>query len=451
MNLRTALRVQAGDVVSFVGAGGKTTTMYRLAHELEAARLKVVTTTTTKIGAPSTEQTRSFVVESDRAALLARVNGALQEHSHVTVAHTPYAEGKFLGIPPEWIEALRTLPQVQAVLVEADGARKLPFKAPREGEPVVPQETTVLVSCAGMSAIGAPLDEDHVCRADVVSRLSGLALDEAVDIETMARILAHSDGGLKERPAQARAVALLNQADSEARIGAARQVAAALQRGRAFDEVLIGATATADPIIERIGRVSAVIMAAGAGTRFGAIKQLAPWGAYTMIEHIMRLVVDSQADEVTVVLGAHAEQIRRHLPPLDAKTQVVLNPAWQQGMSTSVRAGICQSRITPSATIFINVDQPGIRRDIIDRLIAIHRTSGAPIVAPRYGNMRGNPVLWDRSLFDELHTLSGDVGGREILRQHWREIAWLELDSEEELTDTDTPEEYQRLKEILRA
>ena len=65
--------------------------------------------------------------------------------------------------------------------------------------------------------------------------------------------------------------------------------------------------------------------------------------------------------------------------------------------------------------------------------------------------MRGNPVLWDRSLFDELHTLSGDVGGREILRQHWREIAWLELDSEEELTDTDTPEEYQRLKEILRA
>jgi molybdenum cofactor cytidylyltransferase len=107
--------------------------------------------------------------------------------------------------------------------------------------------------------------------------------------------------------------------------------------------------------------------------------------------------------------------------------------------------------VNPNAAIFINVDQPGISPDLIDRLIERHRRTAALIVAPRFQNMRGNPVLWDRSLFAELQTLSGDVGGREILRQHWRDINWVELDSEEELTDTDTPEEYQRLKEILNA
>jgi molybdenum cofactor cytidylyltransferase len=120
-------------------------------------------------------------------------------------------------------------------------------------------------------------------------------------------------------------------------------------------------------------------------------------------------------------------------------------------MSTSLLTGLAQSQVNPSAAIFINVDQPGINSKLIDQLIERHRRTGTLIVAPRFQNMRGNPVLWDRALFVELQTLSGDVGGREILRQHWRDINWVELDSEEELTDTDTPEEYQRLKEILNA
>ncbi len=451
MNLRSALRIQRHDIVSLVGAGGKTTTLFQLAHELAATRLHVVTTTTTKIGAPTDEQTPCFIVESDRARMLARVAQALTEHDHVSVASAPYAHNKFVGIAPAWIADLRDLPNVHCVIVEADGARKLPFKAPRADEPVIPPDTTLWIACVGMSALDVRLDEEHVCRADMVSQLSGLPLGARVDAPAIARVLRHPQGGLKFKPQRSRAVALLNQCDDTTRRAAAQQIADSLRRRREFDEVLIGAVAQPDPILERIGRVSAIVMAAGAGTRFGTIKQLAPWGARTMIEHIVALVECSDADEVLVVLGAHADEIQNHLQHIGPRTRIVVNEQWQQGMSTSVRLGLQRSQIQPSAAIFVNVDQPAINPDIINRLIARHRVTGASIVAPRYGNMRGNPVLWDRALFSELHTLMGDAGGREILRQHWREIAWVELESEEELTDTDTPEEYQRLKELLNA
>jgi molybdenum cofactor cytidylyltransferase len=192
-------------------------------------------------------------------------------------------------------------------------------------------------------------------------------------------------------------------------------------------------------------------MAAGEGRRFGgAIKQLAPWGDTTLIRHIVGILERSNVDEIQIVLGAHEEPIRAALAGTGGRVQIVRNTRWHEGMSTSVIAGINASRVQPNAAIFVNVDQPGIRPELIDRLIERHRRTGAPIVAPRYQNLRGNPVLWDRSLFDELGTLSGDVGGREILRQHFRDIMWVELASEEELTDADTPEEFQRLKDILK-
>ncbi len=451
MDLRTALRIRHGEVIALVGAGGKTSTMFRLARELADGRLKVITTTTTKIGTPSQDQTRCFIVEAERDRLLQRVEQALREHHHVTVACAPYATDKYRGVPAEWVSQLVQLPDVHAVIVEADGARKLPLKAPRDDEPVVPADATLLVVCAGMTAVGTPLDEQHVCRADVVAQIADRQIGDTLTAEAIANVLAHPQGGLKHKPRHARVVALLNQADENGLLKAARQVAERLHELNAFDEILIGAVASTDPIIERRGRVSAVIMAAGAARRFGAIKQLAAWGPTTMIEHIVCVAEQSQVDEVQVVLGAHVDAIQSRLGALSHKTHIVINHDWPAGMSTSLKAGLLHTRIDPSAAVFINVDQPGITPTIIDRLIERYQRTGAPIVAPRFQGMRGNPTLWDRSLFAELQTLRGDIGGREILRQHWNEVAWVELNSEEELTDTDTPQEYQRLKEILNA
>lgn len=452
MNLRTALRIQPRDVIALVGAGGKTSTMFRLAHELAKARLRVVSTTTTKIGTPAPEQSRCFIVAAERGELLDRVRQALLTERHITVARAPYDADKFTGLPPEWIADLQALPEVHAVLVEADGARKLPLKAPRDGEPVIPENTTLVVAVAGMSCIGLPLDENHVCRANQVAALTGQPLGALIRPEDVARVLAATGGGRKDIPAAARAVALLNQADDAPRLEAARRVAEAVCAPGAFDEALIGSVSGDEPVRERWGRVTAVIMAAGEGRRFGgAIKQLAPWHDKTLIRHIVDLVELSRADEVQIVLGANADIIRAQLGELGPRTRIRLNASWAEGMSTSVLTGLAQSEVRPNAAIFVNVDQPGIHPELIDQLIDRHRRTATLIVAPRFQNMRGNPVLWDRSLFGELQTLRGDVGGREILRQHWRDINWVELNSEEELTDTDTPEEYQRLKEILNA
>src|SRR5439155_1840687 len=109
-------------------------------------------------------------------------------------------------------------------------------------------------------------------------------------------------GGLKQRPANARTVAVLNQADNPARLGFAREVAALLQQTSMFDEVVIATTGEPNPIVERWGSTSAIIMAAGEGRRFGGgVKQLAPWGHSTLSEHIDDIVERSHVEEVQVI------------------------------------------------------------------------------------------------------------------------------------------------------
>ena len=96
----------------------------------------------------------------------------------------------------------------------------------------------------------------------------------------------------------------------------------------------------------------------------------------------------------------------------------VLNPDAAAGQSTSVRAGITALSPDVEAAVFILGDQPGIDPAVIDALIAAWRTSGAPVVVPRYEDRMGNPVLFDRRVFPELAALEGDTGARPVVRAY---------------------------------
>jgi molybdenum cofactor cytidylyltransferase len=161
MSLAKALRAERGDVVSFVGGGGKTTAMFRLAAELCAAGLRVVTTTTTHISKDQVHQAPASVAIDDLASLAAR----LDEHGHCLVIGEPDGKGRVFGASSELIAALRARPDVDAILVEADGSRSLPFKAPGKHELVVPEMTTILVPIAGLNSLGAP------CSRNIRTRL----------------------------------------------------------------------------------------------------------------------------------------------------------------------------------------------------------------------------------------------------------------------------------------
>ncbi len=210
--LSALLGIGAGDIVSIVGAGGKTTTMYRLCHELAAQELTAISTTTTAIMRPSRSQSPVLLVESELRDLIEATRDALAIHRHVTVVGGAPRPDKLAGVSRETVAALAAVADV--VVVEPDGARHNAIKAPAEHEPVVPLQTTHFLSVAGLHALGRPLTS--VChRPELAARIASQQPDSVVTAATISRLLRSPEGGLKGRPERAAAWALLTHLTDE--------------------------------------------------------------------------------------------------------------------------------------------------------------------------------------------------------------------------------------------
>ena len=183
--------------------------------------------------------------------------------------------------------------------------------------------------------------------------------------------------------------------------------------------------------------VAAIVLAAGASRRFGAFKQLWPWGRGTMLSTVVDTALASPARPVVVVLGHRAADCRAALG--DRLVTVVINTAWEEGQSTSVRAGLSALPNDVSAALFLLADQPAIRVDTLEAVIRCYHVTRAPVVWPEVDGRRGNPVLFDRSLFAELCALRGDVGGRLVLDAHRDIAARVAVIDRAVLLDIDTP------------
>ncbi len=465
MRLMEALQIRKGEIVSFVGAGGKTTAMYRLGRELADQGWRVVTTTTTMIRPPSLEQTDALIVESDPGRALRLTREALVHNSLITLAaQRLVADNKLKGIQADLVAALAEL--ADAVIVEADGARGLSLKAPAAHEPVLPSETTLLVPVVGIDAVGCRLSEETVHRPDLVASLTGQTRGQLISAVTLARLLVHPQGGLKGAPPSARVAPLINKVHDEPTLAAAREVARAVKGHAALDRVLIGAVAAGAPIVECWRRVSAIVLAAGTSQRFGRPKQLLAVGGTTMIEHVLRTVRETSVDDVVVVLGHLAAQMAKYVPKW---CRIVRNKDWDTGISSSIRVGIqaIERRVAPStgrssappnqwrgtaqAALFVLADQPRIKSGDLEAILQAYYGTTKPIVIPVYQGQRGNPVLFDHRLFPELKRLRGDVGGRDVVARFPDQVLAVEVPSWGIFSDIDTPADYERfLKEDQR-
>jgi molybdenum cofactor cytidylyltransferase len=191
--------------------------------------------------------------------------------------------------------------------------------------------------------------------------------------------------------------------------------------------------------------VAAVVLAAGGATRFGKLKQLLPWGSGTLLTQVVDTALASSARPVVVVLGAQAEACRATLG--GRPVQVVINPAWAQGQSTSVQAALATLPPHINAALFLLADQPAVQSDTLEALIMRYRITRAPLVWPEFQGQRGNPVLFDRRLFPELKALRGDVGGRAVLQAHIAQAERVPVSDAGILMDIDTPDDYYKLRE----
>ncbi len=252
-SLRESLMLEGGGVVSLVGAGGKTTLLFRLAAELSIAGGPVLTTTTTKMRLPSREQCPAVILSPSPGEVLSRARELLGESGHLFAASGPAEDpAKLAGFPPEVVGGLWRSGIFRWILVEADGAAQRPLKAPASHEPVVPDVSGWVIGVVGLDAVGKPLDEAWVFRSDQYEALTGLPMGQPVTEATIAASLLHNRGIMKDSPPQATRIAFLNKADCEGGLDAGRRIAAHLlsMRGHGLRRVALGSASLDPPVVE---------------------------------------------------------------------------------------------------------------------------------------------------------------------------------------------------------
>lgn len=208
-----------------VGAGGKTTLVYRLAAEARARGERVLVTTTTHMGTLPRAVTGRVLVEAEGDTADA-VRAALDAEGMATLLGRRVRADKLEGIDPAHVDALRAAAGL--VLVEADGARGRSLKVPAAHEPVVPSSTTALVVVAALDVVGLPLDEERVHRLDLVAAAARLVPGQPVTPEAVVAALLAPDGYLARSGAQGEASVFLNKAESTAAWAHAERIASAL-------------------------------------------------------------------------------------------------------------------------------------------------------------------------------------------------------------------------------
>jgi len=182
-----------------------------------------------------------------------------------------------------------------------------------------------------------------------------------------------------------------------------------------------------------VTRVAVIVLAAGQSTRFsdaGAHKLLARLGDAAVVRHAVRAAIESGVGDVHVVTGAQAAGVAAALHGLDVR--LVHEPAYADGMATSLRRGVSALGSSVDAVLVGLGDQPALRPQAYQRVAAAWRDSGAAIVVPRYAgsDAPSHPALFDATVFGELLALRGDLGARAVIAREPTRVREVRLDWE---------------------
>ncbi len=446
MDLFDALRPEKLARIALAGSGGKTTALFQLARRFPPP---VIVTTTTHFGLDQLASADRHFVIRDQDDLLALEGGMVNGIN--LLSGLQGEDERVLGLSSHQMDRVRDFADRKGVplLIEADGSRRLPVKAPAEYEPAIPDFADMGVVVVGLSGCGKPLTPEWVHRPERFSALTGLAPGDRITPGALVSYLLSAEGGLKNIPSGARRVVLFNQADTPY----LREQAEIMQSRllKAYDQVSVAELRDeAGLVFSTWQPVAGIILAAGESRRFqedhsGQLKQLLDWQGEPFVHRVAHTALQSGLDPVVVVSGAQSSQVQAAVE--DLAVRIVENPGWQAGQSTSLQVGLGHLPQRASAAIFLLADQPQIPVELVQSLVVQYAHTLAPIVAPRIGGRRGNPVLFDRSLFPELLALEGDQGGRALFSSGSHPVSWLDWEDDSILFDIDTWQDYADLSE----
>jgi len=186
-----------------------------------------------------------------------------------------------------------------------------------------------------------------------------------------------------------------------------------------------------------------IILAAGQSARMGRPKQKLLYQGDTLLQHAVKTALASVCEPVVVVLGAFADELLSDIESYPVK--VIINQNWDEGMASSIRAGITQLQNIPgvSNALIMLCDQPHVNATLLDQMIQTKQRHAKGIVACAYNNTIGVPVLFGESYYPYLLSLTGHEGAKKILTAHTDDIETIVFPLG--AVDIDTAEDYEGL------
>jgi probable selenium-dependent hydroxylase accessory protein YqeC len=256
MRLYEALNIDLNisELISVVGAGGKTSTMFRLAREFKSFRKRVLVTTTTNIAFSETSQADRLVIDSSKSiSTLPRVEpGAIVCLGSSMVGD----QEKLKGVEREFIDEIYQKHLFDYVIVEADGSRRRPIKAPAHYEPVIPKETTQVIGVIGLDALGKPITDQHVHRTSLFCSITGKKMGDTIDRECFIDLILSVDGLFKDVPRGCKKYVVFNKADRADRQKEAKiTLNELIERQPSVDGLIITATDNGYVHAERVSHL----------------------------------------------------------------------------------------------------------------------------------------------------------------------------------------------------
>lgn len=445
MKFREAFGIEKGDVVAFIGAGGKTSLMVGIGYELAEAGWRVLATTTARM---PEEQLGLVPVALPVSSEPIAISRALSQSKFVLL-YDRIARGVVFGPSPDAVARLLDVVDSDVMLVEADYAANLPVKAPKPGEPAIPPGASLIIPVASFAAVGQPLDDRHVYNAQAMIDRCSFPEGAPIKPSWIAQIVRDSELGMAGVPQHVRTVAFFNQSPMTPYNRVRARIAAKIAlRHSTLQAVALGEVRGVEPVREVQRPVGAVVLAAGMSSRMGEHKLLLPWrDNRTIIEHVVEQLIKSRVDPIVVVTGHQAKEVKAKLDQWDV--QVVHNKAYQSGdMLSSLKAGLAAMPASTTAALLVLGDQPSIQPKVINKVLLAYAEHQHDLVIPSFHMRRGHPVLLGRRYWSDLRTLPNSATPRQLYDMYSDRIHYVNVDNDSILRDIDTRQDYERERKL---
>ena len=196
-----------------------------------------------------------------------------------------------------------------------------------------------------------------------------------------------------------------------------------------------------------MGRVLAVVLAAGGSTRMGRPKQLAELEGRPLLAHVLAAVGGAPVDRVMVALGGASDEVLERVDLGRAEPLVV--EGWAAGMGHVLASTLAQAGDGWEAVVVVLGDQPLVPGEAVVRLVEAWRSGAGPAVTATYGGRPGHPKLFDRRLLPDLLRLTGDTGARDLVAAHPERVSQVEVGDLGSDADIDVEADLERVGRML--